>query len=179
MKELGFDQSHTTLVDKRKFGVILWATNEDVIGYDLRFHSTDAFPPNNTNPPYLEVIWSNQLKTVYFLKDHLGSVRATVQDTIGAPVRGYDDYDPWGYTLAGRSMASTMLPSTTRNKFTGKERDAEYGVNWDYFGARYYDAQIGRWLSIDPLANSNPGLTPYNYPQEILMQLLMLLEWVF
>lgn len=34
-------------------------------------------------------------------------------------------------------------------KFTGKERDSETGL--DYFGARYYGSNMGRWMSSDPL----------------------------
>jgi len=48
-------------------------------------------------------------------------------------------------------------------KFTGKERDKESGL--DYFGARYYDSEIGRWLSVDPLGSQRPGLSPYQYCQ--------------
>lgn len=39
--------------------------------------------------------------------------------------------------------------SSNRYKFTGKERDAESGL--DYFGARYYGSSMGRWMSADPL----------------------------
>ena len=145
------------------YGVVLWATNETTDGKDLRFYSSEAVAPNDVNRPKLEIIYSQHAKTVYFLKDHLGSVRATVQDTVGAPVRGYDDYDPWGYILAGRSLASSILPTTTKNRFTGKERDDEFGVNWDYFGTRYYDAQIGRWLVRDPLAEKYPSYSPFVY----------------
>lgn len=49
------------------------------------------------------------------------------------------------------------------NKFTGKERDEEYGVNWDFFGARYYDAEIGRWLVRDPNAQRYAAWSPYCY----------------
>jgi RHS repeat-associated protein len=136
------------------YGVILWATNEDVVGYTMRFYSSEA--TNQSDRPYLEVVWSNTPKTVYFLKDHLGSIRATVLDSAGAPVIGYDDYDPWGYPLAGRTKAipNAYLQGASKNKFTGKEWDDEFGVNWNYFGARYYDPQIGRWMVRDPLHNT-------------------------
>ena len=35
--------------------------------------------------------------------------------------------------------------------------------NVHYFGARFYDAAVGRWLSVNPLADKFPSLTPYNY----------------
>jgi len=103
------------------YGVILWATNEDVNGMNLFFRSSE-YTTDPTMQPKLEVIWSQLPRTVYFLKDHLGSIRATVQDTSTAPVCGYDDYDPWGYILAGRSVNSVCGPTTTvtRNKFTAR-----------------------------------------------------------
>jgi ribonuclease T1 len=38
-----------------------------------------------------------------------------------------------------------------REKFTTKEFDVEGGMNLDYFGARYYDPEIGRFISTDPM----------------------------
>ena len=49
----------------------------------------------------------------------------------------------------------------TRYKFNGKELDPQTG--YYYFGARYYDPVVSRWLSIDPLAERYPGFSPYNY----------------
>ena len=46
--------------------------------------------------------------------------------------------------------------------FTGKERDSETG--YSYFGARYYDSDIlTAWLSVDPMADKYPGVSPYAY----------------
>ena len=46
--------------------------------------------------------------------------------------------------------------------FTGKERDSETGFS--YFGARYYDSDIlTGWLSVDPMADKFPNISPYNY----------------
>ena len=45
---------------------------------------------------------------------------------------------------------------------TGKERDSETGFS--YFGARYYDSDLMTgWLSVDPLADKYPSLSPYAY----------------
>ena len=43
---------------------------------------------------------------------------------------------------------------------TGKERDAETG--YGYFGARYMDHELmTMWLSVDPLADKYPSISPY------------------
>lgn len=49
----------------------------------------------------------------------------------------------------------------TRYKFTGKERDVETG--YDYFGARYYDSRIGRFMALDRFAEKFPNLSTYQY----------------
>ena len=36
-------------------------------------------------------------------------------------------------------------------------------MRWYYFGARYYDAEVGRWFSPDPLASDYPWISPYAY----------------
>jgi RHS repeat-associated protein len=49
------------------------------------------------------------------------------------------------------------LPSFCRSRSTGKERDSESGL--DYFGARYYASDMGRWMSPDWAAK--PVAVPY------------------
>jgi len=93
----------------------------------------------------------------YYLKDHLGTIRMTVNTV--ANVVSYDDYYPYGMVMPTRSSASSS--EDARYKFTSKERDAE--TTYDYFGARYYDSRIGRWLSVDPMAWKYPSWSPYNY----------------
>ncbi len=48
-----------------------------------------------------------------------------------------------------------------RYKFNGKELDKQTG--YYYYGARYYDPVLSRWLSVDPLAEKYPGFSPYNF----------------
>jgi RHS repeat-associated protein len=102
---------------------------------------------------YLTIYHRNTIK----LRDNLGSIKMTIGSTGNVVV--YDDYYPFGMTMSGRSSTGS---ADNRYKFTGKERD--FGeTGWDYFGERYSDSRIGRWLQVDPLANKYPGLSPYNY----------------
>jgi len=93
----------------------------------------------------------------YFLKDHLGSIRVTVNAS--GNVVAYDDYYPFGMQMPGRTQDSSAADG--RYKFTGKERDTE--TKYDYFGARFYDARICRWLQVDPMAEKHIGWSPYVY----------------
>ena len=48
------------------------------------------------------------------------------------------------------------------SSFTGKERDEETG--YGYFGARYIDHELTTmWLSVDPMADKYPSVSPYAY----------------
>jgi RHS repeat-associated protein len=47
--------------------------------------------------------------------------------------------------------------------YNGKELNDDFGLDWSDYGARYYDAAIGRWNSVDALAETMPSWSPYNY----------------
>lgn len=105
----------------------------------------------------------------YYVTDHLGSTRAVVDDA-GNVLETFDYY-PFGLFMPKRNTAG----ANTIEKFTGKERDDEGGLNLDYFGARYYDPAVPRFITVDPiLGERNPSellqteprlltTTPYGY----------------
>ena len=97
----------------------------------------------------------------YFVKDHLGSVRTTV-DRNGNVV-GRDDYYPFGLAMPGRSGNSSN--PNDNYKFIGEELDDEAGLNLMNLNARTYDSVTARFLQIDPLFDhpNQVGLSPYNY----------------
>jgi RHS repeat-associated protein len=100
--------------------------------------------------------YNRQDERFYYIKDHLGSIRVTVNQT--GEVVGAQDYYPFGEVLRG---LEPPVSSNEKYKFTEKERDKE--TTYDYFGARYYDSELGRWLSVDPLSSKYPGFSPYVY----------------
>ena len=53
-----------------------------------------------------------------------------------------------------------LIPNYTHT-FSAKERDAETGLS--YFGARYYSSDLSIWLSVDPMSDKYPSLSPYVY----------------
>ena len=43
--------------------------------------------------------------------------------------------------------------------FSAKEKDSETGLS--YFGSRYYSSDLSVWLSVDPMSDKYPSLSPY------------------
>jgi RHS repeat-associated protein len=82
----------------------------------------------------------------YYHLDALGSVRA-VSNASGQLVERHD-YLPFGEECTTGNCAAPLRAAQPR-QFTGKERDAETGL--DYFGARYYGSRIARFTTVDPV----------------------------
>ena len=91
----------------------------------------------------------------WYHPDHLGSA-SWVSDKAGKGIQ-HLYYLPWGEELDNQRATDYA----SRYTFSGKERDMETG--YGYFGARYYNSDLSIWLSVDPLANKYPSLSPYTY----------------
>jgi len=83
------------------------------------------------------------------------------------PVDGTDGYNTGG---TGLELIPNFLSPLERErayaykyKYNGKEYQDEHGLNWYDYGARNYDPAIGRWMNIDPLAETSRRFSPYAY----------------
>ena len=91
----------------------------------------------------------------YYIKDHLGNNRI-VADANGT-VEESNQYYPFGLMYANAN--SNIQPY----KYNGKELDTKNGLNWYDYGARHYDAALGRWHVVDPLSYNHNDISPYSY----------------
>jgi RHS repeat-associated protein len=92
----------------------------------------------------------------YYHLDAVGNVRIVTDQA--AQVVERHDYLPFGEEcVTGPCAANPGVAAGQPRKFTGKERDAETGL--DYFGARYYGSKIGRFTSVDPVYTWNENLS--------------------
>ena len=94
----------------------------------------------------------------YFIKDHLGNVRVVLTTN---PNQHYlsqvTDYYPFGMEIPVSGNYDNQL------KYNGKELQMEAKLEWYDYGARFYDAAIGRFHTLDPLAEKYSFQSPYVY----------------
>jgi len=97
----------------------------------------------------------------YFHPDHLGS-STFLSDESGEAYQ-FMLYLPYGETMTDQiaNQPPEIGDWSTEYLYTGQELDAETGLY--YYGARYYDPKISRFMSVDPLADKFPNQSPYLY----------------
>ena len=67
------------------------------------------------------------------------------------------------YKTFGGLMGESTGGDTQTYKYNGKELDRINGLDWYDYGARNYDAALGRWHVVDPLAEKYYNVSPYAY----------------
>ena len=90
----------------------------------------------------------------YYLKDHQGNNRVVINQS--GTVEETNHYYPFGGVFANTG-------NTQPYKYNGKEFDGKKGVNLYDYGARHYDAALGRFTTVDSLAEKHYSESLYTY----------------
>jgi RHS repeat-associated protein len=163
LQNLVINQTEKYIYGSSRLGVYTWYEPVDGAPYDMQYF-------NFASSTYKRG-WRQ-----YELTNHLGNVLVTVSDKkfgVALPssslidyyepdVVAAQDYFPFGMLMPRRSFSSA---SAYKFGFNGKENDNEVkglGNQQDY-GMRIYDGRVGRFLSVDPLTQSFPWYTPYQF----------------
>ena len=113
------------------------------------YHSVGRAVPNGSN-------WRHE----YVITDHLGNTRLRFSDLDGSgtidstELLSTHDYYPFGLQWNAGGYKYT---------YNGKEKNTELGLNWLDYGARWYDAVIGRFGTIDRFAEKYSSMSGYGY----------------
>ena len=98
----------------------------------------------------------------------LGNIRLSYSDknndgqiTASTEIIEENNYYPFG--LEHKGYNSVVNGTHYPFGYNGKEENDELGLEWLDFGARNYDASLGMWMNIDPLAELMRRHSPYNY----------------
>ncbi|MCB0606356.1 MAG: RHS repeat-associated core domain-containing protein [Lewinella sp.] len=117
------------------------------------------------------------IRAEYWRQDHLGNTRIAFSDfnldgviaTKDDPNTTEDDieitqenhYYPFGLNQEG-PWYQTVQPKN-KHQYNGKELIEDLGLNWNDYGARWYDPALGRWNMMDPLAGEFYAWSPFSY----------------
>jgi RHS repeat-associated protein len=121
-------------------------------------------------------VWNGSAWRYEFnVTDHLGNVRAVISDlnndkilnftqisTTHEIINSFAQY-PFGMAMANDGAFNNTLTPDTKYRYNGKELNEDLGLNMYDYGARFYDPSIGRFTTVDPLADEMVEWSPYNY----------------
>jgi RHS repeat-associated protein len=93
----------------------------------------------------------------FYVRDHQGNNRLVMSED--GVVEQVNDYTPFGVQMKNSFTAT----SSQRYKYNSKELDRMFGLDLYDYGARFYDARIARWQTIDPLCEKYYSISPYVY----------------
>jgi RHS repeat-associated protein len=124
-----------------------------------RFAHTEGSVIRNTSGGY---------EYEYTIKDHLGNTRVTYSDNnndgfVGSSdIKQINHYYPFGLNMEGNWNG---VGGANKYQYNGKEWNDDFGLNWNDYGARWYDPAVARWWAVDPLSILRNNVSPYQYVQ--------------
>ncbi|WP_349834243.1 RHS repeat domain-containing protein, partial [Bacteroides intestinalis] len=147
----GVTHKYTYAADGRKLKVTQGSTSRDYAGSVI--YENGSLKRILVEGGYIEG------GTYYFyFNDHLGNVRAVIDG--GNHNIQFNHYYPYGLPMAETTDGKQ---NEQPYKYNGKEFERKNGLNWVDYGARHYDAALGRFTTMDRFAEKYYSMSPYQY----------------
>ena len=111
---------------------------------------------------------TTQFIDTWHIRDYLGSVRTVLDITRDTSevcdptlaILEQNDYLPFGTRIDLNSLA---YDQSNRYRFNGKEEQVTGNIGLIDYGARFYDPDLSRWTTPDPLAEKYYSISPYAF----------------
>ena len=133
----------------------------DFISLDATSRVKPVLTQSSPNPS------GNEFMYEHFYNDHLGNLRLAYADLDEdesvdptTEVLQVTDYYPFGLE---HIPFGSLVGQKNKYMYNGKEMNDELGLDWYNYGARMYDASLGRFMAVDPLAEKYNFQSPYLY----------------
>lgn len=162
-------------------------TTDYLSGFQYKNATLQFFPHAEGYMHYTRPLGNSQLGSfnyVFNYTDHLGNVRVSFAKdpqqgnvlkileenhyyAFGMKHENYNvdhlDFNHYPETGVELVPMPAVANASYNVKYNGKELQEEIGLNMYDYGARNYDPSLGRWMNIDPLAETSRRWSPYNY----------------
>jgi RHS repeat-associated protein len=137
---------------------------ESVYHAEGRYYNTNVDASNT-------IAWRKE----YSFRDHLGNTRLAFSDRNAngivditgtastSDILQENHYYSFGLAFEGAWLQNDSGVRDNAYTYNGKELNSDFGLGWIDYGARWYDASIGKWGTVDPLSEDAPAWTPYRY----------------
>ena len=147
-------------------------------------YKNDTLELIHTPEGYIEPI-GESYRYIYRIKDHLGNTRVSFTQGSGTTTTTLiqsQDYYPFGMEQIKERSITNSTNLGEQYKFNGVEYNETLDLNLYEMDFRQYDPTIGRFLSVDPLAEEREWIVPYNFAQNnpiLRVDPTGLLDWIY
>ena len=149
-------------------------TNTEYAGNYIYENGTLKFfshPEGYVEPPAIGAKKGTPYSYVYQYKDHLGNIRLAYTDSDNSgdihssEIIEENNYYPFGLKHKGYNgiVSANSNSAASKFKYNGKELEESLGYDMYEYEARHYDAALGRFMTVDPLAEDYNFQSTYAY----------------
>ncbi len=149
-------------------GIEYRTTSTVTLSMESIYHAEGRVLNTNTGTTSADVF-----RYEYAIRDHLGNTRLTFTDKnndgkvdVTTTASTNEILQENHYYPFGMAMNGPWMDDPARNmpyQYNGKELNEDFGLGLYDYGARWYDASLGRFSTIDRYVDSFPGYNPYHY----------------